>query len=255
MEENILICDWKGMMAHFRQFDSNSSSLSYSFPPPTVITGMIAGILGVEKDSYYKLFNKERLRMGIQITTPPRKMMQTINYIYAKSPGDLNMSGDNIHTQIPAELLVTENFPHSPLLFRLFFKFSDNEIFQEVSSLLQETKFKYLPFLGSAPFTSWLEWIGIPDRIELEDSNNEQIVDTVIPANVIDPQSLKLDSIDGKPPAYLREHIRREFLPGREPGDLMDIIWERNRSKIWAKFNCTVYKLEFKEKKLNAVFL
>jgi len=72
-----LIKMWKGMFAHFRQFDANSSSLSYSFPPPTVITGMIAGLFGIERDEYYKLFGKRFLELTVQLLTPPRFSART----------------------------------------------------------------------------------------------------------------------------------------------------------------------------------
>jgi len=55
----LLIFDWKGRMGHFRKLDTNSSSLTYSFPSRTTIAGMIAGVLGYEKDSYYELFRRK----------------------------------------------------------------------------------------------------------------------------------------------------------------------------------------------------
>ena len=50
----ILIFDIKGPMAHFRKFYTNSSSLSYLFPPRTVVAGIIAGILGLPSERFEK---------------------------------------------------------------------------------------------------------------------------------------------------------------------------------------------------------
>ncbi|MFQ6061523.1 MAG: CRISPR-associated protein Cas5, partial [Thermoplasmata archaeon] len=78
---SMLIFDIRGRMAHFRKFYTNSSSLSYDFPPRTVICGLIAGILGMPKDSYYEDFSLNRCRIGVAIGSPLRKIVQTVNFI------------------------------------------------------------------------------------------------------------------------------------------------------------------------------
>jgi CRISPR-associated protein, Cas5h family len=80
----ILIFDLVGMFAHFRKFYTNSSSLSYAFPPRTVITGLLAGILGYERDKYYEEFSSENCSVGLAIKNPIRKLVQTVNYIRTK---------------------------------------------------------------------------------------------------------------------------------------------------------------------------
>lgn len=61
-----LVFDLKGKFAHFRKFYTNSSSLSYLVPPRTVIEGMVAAILGFERDSYYDMFSAENLLVAVQ---------------------------------------------------------------------------------------------------------------------------------------------------------------------------------------------
>ena len=50
---DLLVFDISGKFAHFRKYYTNSSSLTYLVPPRTSIYGLIAGILGLERDSYY----------------------------------------------------------------------------------------------------------------------------------------------------------------------------------------------------------
>lgn len=255
MEARILAFDWKGYMAHFRQFDANSSSLSYSFPPPTVVCGMLAGLIGLEKDTYYEQFSREKLQIAVQIVTPPRKIVQTLNYIFAKSPGDLNMSGENLHTQIPAELLIAQAFPGQPLHYRVFLKIVEPTLAGAIEEALSRSYYRYLPYLGSAPFTSWLEWIGAPQKVEEIAVAEPVVVDTVAPLAAIGLRSLKLDAINGVLPAIYREHVRREFLPGREPGEVIDVIWERNRGKIKAQFTEPIFRLSYGEEAYQVSFL
>ena len=254
MTHNIVVFDWKGMIAHFRQFDANSSSLSYSFPPPTVITGMIAGLFGIERDEYYKLFSKRFLELTVQLITPPRKIMQTVNYIYATQTSHLNMSASNVHTQIPLEFVVSPHFPNEPVTYRIFLKFAEDEFGRELEKVVTQNQLKYLPYFGSAPFTSWIEWIGSPEEAELVESNQLLTIDAVAPVKAIESNSLSLDLSEAKPPAYFREHMRREFAPGREPGDVIDLLWEKNRSKIQAIFEVPVYRLKLRGEDLHVIF-
>lgn len=242
MKNQFLVFDWKGFMAHFRQFDANSSSLSYSFPPPTVIMGMLAGILGIERDQYYTMFAPDQVRLGVQIRTVPRKIMQTVNYIFAKSPNDLNMSGENLHTQIPVEFVVAKNFPKAPLHYRIAVQCLNIDLKLRLQQAIEQIRFKYLPYLGSAPFGSWLEWPGEPEEVE-QIKEAEAIVDTVVDLKSLDLQSISLDIIHHQPPAFFKEHMRRNFDQERIPGDLVDIIWERNRGKIKARFTQPIYQL------------
>jgi CRISPR-associated protein Cas5h len=255
MNSHFLAFDWKGFMAHFRQFDANSSALSYSFPPPTVVAGMLAGVLGIEKDEYYERFNRSNLQIAVQIVTPPRKLVQTLNYIYAKSANDLNMSGENLHTQIPAELLVAPSFPQAPLHYRIFLKTAETALAGELEEALQQSKFRYLPYLGSAPFTCWIEWLGMPEGSDEIVSAEPAIVNTVVPLAAIELRSLRMEPLDGILPAFFREHVRREFLPGREPGEVIDVVWERNRGKIKAQFKEPVYRLQLDQQIYHVVFM
>ena len=50
----IIVFDIKGKFAHFRKFYTNSSSLTYGIPPRTAICGILAAILGLERDSIMK---------------------------------------------------------------------------------------------------------------------------------------------------------------------------------------------------------
>lgn len=254
MAHNIVAFNWKGMFAHFRQFDANSSSLSYSFPPPTVITGMIAGLFGIERDEYYKLFSKKFLKLTVQIVTPPRKIMQTVNYIYATQPGHLNMSASNVHTQIPMEFVVSPRFPDEPMTYRIFLKFDDGEFGRELEKVITKNQMKYLPYFGSAPFSSWIEWLGVPQKVEVLKSEEPIQVNSVVPVDVIVPNSLALDFNEEVPPAYFREHMRREFAPGREPGPLINLLWEKNRSKIRAVFKAPVHYLKLHGEDLQVIF-
>ncbi|MBC7076121.1 MAG: CRISPR-associated protein Cas5, partial [Syntrophomonadaceae bacterium] len=74
----VLIFDIKGRFAHFRKIYTNSSSLSYTLPPRTTVMGMIAAILGRERDTYYEEFNSQNMDIAVQKINPTRKIMQSL---------------------------------------------------------------------------------------------------------------------------------------------------------------------------------
>lgn len=81
----MIIFDLYGRFAHFRKFYTNSSSLSYSVPPRTTIEGIIAALLGYERDSYYDLLDVDKLNVAVRKIGESRKVMQSLNYIKADS--------------------------------------------------------------------------------------------------------------------------------------------------------------------------
>lgn len=91
-----LVFDLKGKFAHFRKFYTNSSLLSYLVPPRTVIEGVVAAILGFERDSYYEELLAENLLIAVQKIERTYKIVQTVNYIKATSVNELK--NPNTHT-------------------------------------------------------------------------------------------------------------------------------------------------------------
>ena len=248
---DLLAFDWKGMIAHFRQFDTNSSSLSYSLPPPTVIAGTVAGLLELERDSYYDLLSRQRMKMAVQLLVRPRKIMQTVNYAKVKSRSELYRTLDSEHTQIPMELVVAETFPKDVLHYRIFLQFQEVEVHDLVEEMLRKNRCSHIPFMGSAPFFSWLEWPGPVEVLEKIPPGTETAVNGAVDLDSIEPYSIVLESGDGEAPAYFREHMRREFGPGREPGPVLDVLWEKNSGKVRGRFKQPVYRVKVADETSN----
>lgn len=59
--------------AHFRKVGNNSAKPSYRVPPRTTITGLLAGIMGMPRDSYYDLFSPSSSAVAVV----PKKLPHT----------------------------------------------------------------------------------------------------------------------------------------------------------------------------------
>ena len=117
----VVFCDLRGKFGHFRRFYTNSSSLSYPIPPPTVVRGVIGAALGLERDVYQERL--AALRMGIGVRQPLRMIMQTVNALMVKGATDKELRGFTARTQIPTQLLLPDTqqaeWDHAALCYRL----------------------------------------------------------------------------------------------------------------------------------------
>ncbi|RKY84621.1 type I-B CRISPR-associated protein Cas5, partial [candidate division KSB1 bacterium] len=135
--DGLIIFDLFGPIAHFRKFYTNSSSLSYSFPPRTTVTGLIAGILGMERDSYYDEFNSSRCSVAISIKNKIRKIMQTVNLLNTDEFSSFRnvfknmMLRKNLHPT-PLELIFPA-LPEKEVSYRIYFFHSNDSIMRDLN--------------------------------------------------------------------------------------------------------------------------
>ncbi|RKY40733.1 MAG: type I-B CRISPR-associated protein Cas5 [Candidatus Omnitrophota bacterium] len=255
--ERLLIFDIKGPVAHFRKFYTNSSSLSYSFPSRTTITGLIAGILGREKDKYYDEFSSDRCKIAVSIRTPVRKIMQTINYVRTKSLGELNLSAG--HTQVPLEIVLP--FESNELKYRIYFYHKDNT-FDELKEVLEKEKFVYPPYLGISEFIADVKFVDFIKGEQIFVSTNlESSVEIVTVVNIehIQKGSLVFKESSGEVLQYIKERMPLEFDSERKLKKGASFIYEKNQGRIKLKIK-SYYTINYRDSddkmlKENIVFM
>jgi len=120
----IFLFHLKGKMAHFRRFYSNSSALTYTIPPRTTVCGIVAGLMGYERDSYYEDFSLENCDITIALNNPIKKTMQKMNLLMVKSLNDLNGSKPN-HSQVPTEYLIPQNIREDEIDYKVWINFKN----------------------------------------------------------------------------------------------------------------------------------
>jgi len=250
--DKLLIFDIQGPVAHFRKFYTNSSSLSYAFPPRTTITGLIAGILGRQKDSYYDEFGSERCKVAISVRTSSRKIMQTVNYVRTKALGELNLSAG--HTQIPLEIVLpSQNF--QKLRYRVYF-YHHGKTLLELEEVLELGKFVYPPYLGLSEFIAEVKFIDSIEENQISRfSNPVTPVEIVTAVNVeqISKGGLIFEPGSGKTLQYMKERMPLEFDSDRRLKKASSFIYEKNYNKAKLKIKDNYYKIEYQDPKNGAV--
>jgi len=239
----LIVFDIGGVCAHFRKFYTNSSSLSYSIPSRTTVAGIIAAILGYERDSYYEIFSCSNLNIAIRKMSKTRKIMQSLNYMKATTTTELVCPKE--HTQIPFELVVGDN----GVKYRIYVSHKDDEIMRRLYESLKNKSSIYPPYLGAAPFCASFELIGTYEAEERIGDNNFVEISTVISQNNIADKGLKL--VPGV--SIFKDRMPREFGHGREIRETASYIYDENLNPLLVKVKYSYYVI--KETGENILFM
>lgn len=221
----LLVFDWKGRMGHFRKIDTNSSSLTYSFPSRTAIVGMIAGVLGYEKDSYYDFFATDKCKIALFLRTPVRKLFQTVNYLFVKTKGDLN--GVNGHTQIPVEYLFP-SIENNHIIYRIYFWHEDEKIYEKLKEFIQTKRAIYPPYMGVSELISSLEFIRETDVQIINTTVKKVKFDSVVRISEIEENSLEFHTNS----RFSKEFMTRSFNNKREIIETDSYLLEENNQLV-----------------------
>jgi len=256
---SVLIFDLVGPMAHFRKFDTNSSSLTYLFPPRSTVAGLIAGILGMERDTYYDIFHPDHCNIGLSVKSYPRKLMQTVNYMYVTSRTHLNNSQG--HTQIPIEFLLPEgknwhepSSTHNRLRYRIYFQHIDQSIHAEIKERIIRSEYVYPPYLGLTEMLGQLEWVEeVTYGNWQEQTTNEVItIHSVCPIYALEERSIQLGDVRSS--IFYKERMLRYFTSERNIGETVDYLYEKT-GMIKAKPRVPVITLNYKGLRENIIFM
>jgi len=252
--DKVLIFDIKGQIAHFRKYYTNSSSLTYTFPPRTVIIGLIAGILGLpnehsENDGniYYEIFNDKNCKITVSLRRNVRKVMQTVNYTFTKTTGKkIDFSKPS---QIPLELIFSEdNFKE--IVYRIYFYYRDdmdNKFYHELKKRLEDQRFIYPPYLGLTEFLASINYIGEGKLTEID--KNEIEINSICKLADVEPVFENNDA------QYLIEKMPTGFSNERIPKRTQDYIFEMKNKlmKINLKEQSSGYHVNYSENECKIV--
>lgn len=202
----------RGKMAHFRKFYSNSSALSYFIPPRTTVCGILAGLLGLERDEYYEDFSLDNCKVAIASCSPIKKTMQKLNYLMIKSPNDLNGSQEH-HSQTPMELVIPQDIRTGYVDYKIWVHHKNEKIMENLQSLMGGSPVFYKSngacmALGSAFNLGWMETAGVSRAKEVHEIS-DKLISSSIPIGKI--QEIKVDNISSGKCKLIKEEVPLEF--------------------------------------------
>lgn len=218
MPERVLVFDVWGDYAHFRKNYSTSSPLTYSFPPRTALSGLIGAIAGFDKADYFRYFLRDGANIGCKILVPVKKVRIAGNLINTSNAVGMHLIKNRSPTRF--------EFVKDPR-YRIYFWHSDEEIYDNLKSLLINHQSVYTPCLGLSQLICNFSFVG---EFGLKRMGEElQTIDSVVPGQCL--ISTEFEE---------RKEYFSEVMPGvmgenRVVIDYNEILFERNGKGIKAK--------------------
>jgi CRISPR-associated protein Cas5h len=260
---SLLIFDIKGKIAHFRKFYTSSSSLTYTFPPRTTLSGLIAGILGRQRDSYYQEFSTKTCKIAISIKTPVRKIMQTINYIRTKEENGFTATKGIIKRFInkdinkyptPLELVIPEKLTHE-LVYRVYFWHSDEDLIDELCARIEQGRFEYPLYLGISEALAYAEFITKLSQSDIKECLPDGTTRITTVCNTEHIAELEFSENTGDSLQYISEKMPVEFDIGRKIRKKAEFIHEKKDRYIKAKLKIPYLEISYDNEKENIIFM
>jgi len=229
----VLVFEIWGDYGHFRKFYTTTSPLTFSFPPPPTIAGILGAIYGADKNKneYLKIFSYDYCRTTLKIVNPIKKSRMGINLINTKSNywQLVKTKHHEPRTQIKAEFLKKP-------CFRIYVYHEEEKIFNNLLQSIKEHKCVYSVSLGLSELLADFKFI---DIFEAREMKNEIVeLSTPIVASNLVNNELKFETNK----EYFKEKMPIKMNPERVIEIYDDVIYEPDGRTIRAKVK-TYYKL------------
>ncbi len=230
----------RGKMAHFRKYYSNSSALSYWVPPRTTIIGIIAGLLGMERDSYYEQFSLQECQIALALCSPSKKTMQKMNLLMIKNSNHLNGSAD-FHSQTATEFVIPMDLVNGYLDYKIWIHHENKSIQTALFKLLSPDNESFYcskgiaVALGSAQNLGWIKTERMYQGEQMQANEEKHHISTVVAVKDL----IHLDLVTDKTHSYLKEDLPLEFdrerkLTARGKGEF---LINANGTGVWGSAN------------------
>jgi CRISPR-associated protein Cas5h len=164
--DTVIVFDVWSDYAHYRKIETTTSPLTYSIPTGTALMGMIAAIIGFERDSYYEALAPSKMKFAVRVlSNPPKKNRMNLTLLDTSRGVFLRDIGENPRTLIPYEFIQNPKF-------RVYVWLKDETLRAKLKRFLKEHKSYYTPTLGTANMIANFSY---ENEYKLEKTNNELV--------------------------------------------------------------------------------
>lgn len=168
----------RGPWGHFRRIEGNVVKQTYRIMPRTTVAGLLAAVLGIERDGYYELFGPAQSAIAIE----PVAELRTVNLpVNALSTADENLQSLNgrgkISVKLPDPTDLRQQHNYEVLVdpaYRIDVAIADEGRYRELREALAAGKSHYVPSLGLSEHLAEIEFHG---EFTIDDGPSDEIVD------------------------------------------------------------------------------
>ncbi len=252
----ILSFDIDGKFAHFRKFHGNNTAMSYSIPPRTTVIGILAAIMGEEKDGYYERYKTDNIQIGIRVLSIIKKSFHRLNFLKIMSKDDF--TGRNGRIQTPFEVVTGNDLKKDSVRYRIYMASSNHsELFHSVKKRMLSNKRTFNISLGTANFAAFISNINVKEAEQVSSKNDWVNIHSACNSD----QVMEIDFSDG--PEIKFNHIEEELLPadfiggdkGRELEKMNRVLFATRPFPMHVKLHGNYYRLSKSNEIENIQFL
>lgn len=184
----------RGPWGHFRRIEGNIVKQTYRVIPRTTVAGLVAAILGLDRDSYYDRFGQDNSYVAIEPAARLRTMKLPMNTLStaASDLSSLNPRG-KLSIKLPDPSKPRQQHNYEVLVdpaYRIDVALDDDETYRQLRERLESGESYYTPSLGLSEHLASIEYHGEFD-VATPDLSSPVKVDSTVPEAV--------DSIQPKP--------------------------------------------------------
>ena len=217
---NVLSFKLWGDYGHFKKYYTTTSPLTFEFPPPPTVIGIISAIIGLDKSCYLEEFNDQNCKIAICISKPVKKVRWSVNLI------DTKRHFWKIHnrTQIRTEYLKDPEFT-------IYFYHSNPEIYDKLKANLKAHHSVYTVSLGLSELLADFSFCG-EFQLERRPGAEFQSICSVVPVyRLVDDTAIDFDYDQ----ALFKANYPVVMGPDREVTRREDILFETNTKPVTCK--------------------
>jgi len=210
-----VVFDIYGDLGHFKKFYTTSSPLTFSFPPPPTVRGMLGAIVGADKEDYLRIFSHDKCKLAIRILSPISKVRMGLNHINTKSNYwvPIKKGAHEARTQIRTE------FVKNPA-YRIYVSHEDKEVFDQLVENIVAHKTVFTLSLGLSELLADFSFVEVKEFVKSETGYKDIV--TVIPMSAIENYSIDFEQ--GK--KYFKEKMAIDMNPDRVVERYEDVLFE-----------------------------
>ena len=153
-------CPW----GHFRRVEGNVVKQTYRIIPRTTVAGLLAAVLGIDRDGYYDLFGPDSSRIAIEPVSALRTLNMPMNTL-STAAGNLRSinSRGKLTVKLPDSTNLRQQHNYEVLVdpeYRIDVALSDEEKYHSLRETLTAGKSHYIPSLGLSEHLAEIDFHG-----------------------------------------------------------------------------------------------
>ena len=212
-----IVFEIQGQIGHFRKPYAPVSPVTYPFPPPPTVMGIVGAICGYGKDEYAEKIGWDKARIAVSLLSPVKRFRAGLNVVNTKGNKYFRLTGESPRTQIPYEFLKDP-------AYRIYLANANDESMDKLCDLLKNNKTVYTPSLGLA---QCLAMVSLCGEMEARDVSSEEIeISSVVPKE----QAHEIYYEPGR--RYTRFRIPEKMRPDRRVERYGEVVVDEGANKI-----------------------